>query len=106
MSAGQITQGRRIEHPDHTTEDGVEPGDYWKDDRGHWNAAAPVPRDEEGFLLSADISTWSVIEHEDGTITVSPSIFWGHGGYPVSSPDWAAKHTWHGFLEHGVWREV
>jgi hypothetical protein len=101
------TQGRRIEHLDHTTEDGIKPGDYWKDDRGHWHVAAPVPRDDDGFLLSADVSTWdSVTEHEDGTITVSPSIFWGAGGYPNSPPEWAAKHIWHGFLDRGIWRSV
>lgn len=38
----------------------------------------------------------TVTEHDDGTITVSPSILStmaDHG------------HDWHGFLEHGVWRE-
>jgi hypothetical protein len=100
------TKGRRIEHLDHTTDDGIEPGDYWKDDRGHWNVAAPVPRDDAGFLLTCDVSTWKITEHDDGTITVSPSIFWGAGGYPNSPRDWAEKHTWHGFLEHGEWRSV
>lgn len=36
------------------------------------------------------------VVHEDGTITVSPSILaLGHDGV-----------NWHGFLERGVWREV
>lgn len=35
-----------------------------------------------------------IVEHEDGTITVSPSIAMQHG------------QGWHGFLEHGVWRSV
>ena len=37
-----------------------------------------------------------ITEHEDGTITVSPSILMpaDRGLY------------WHGYLEHGVWREV
>lgn len=35
-----------------------------------------------------------VTEHEDGTITVSPSIVAPHGG------------RWHGFLRHGEWSEV
>jgi hypothetical protein len=56
--------------------------------------------------LNADVSTWKIVEHEDGTITVSPSMFFGMGGYPGYPPEWVAKHTWHGFLEHGVWREV
>jgi hypothetical protein len=99
-------KGRRVEFVDPTTDDGLEPGDYYKDDRGHWCVVAPVPRDEYGFLLTADVSTWTVTEHEDGTITVSPSIFWGEGGYPNSPPEWAVAHTWHGFLEHGEWVPV
>jgi len=99
--------GRRIENPDnYTNAPAVQPGDYWKDRAGHWHVAAPVPPDADGFLLIADVSTWSVTEHEDGTITVSPSIFWGSSGYPNSPREWAAAHTWHGWLEHGVWREA
>jgi len=100
-------KGRRIENPNNITSEPVQPGDYWKDGSGRWYVAAPVPRDEDGFLLIADVSTWkSVIEHQDGTITVSPSIFWGSSGYPNSPREWAEKHTWHGFLEHGIWRRV
>lgn len=36
------------------------------------------------------------VEHEDGTITVSPSIL-------VSNAD---GELWHGYLERGVWRQV
>jgi hypothetical protein len=38
----------------------------------------------------------TIVEHEDGTITVSPSILvtGSHG------------KQWHGYLERGVWREV
>lgn len=38
----------------------------------------------------------AVTEHEDGTITVSPSIVL----------DDFDGTTWHGFLERGVWRSV
>lgn len=41
-----------------------------------------------------------VTEHEDGTITVSPSIL------VSTSRDGQKVEVWHGFLEHGVWREV
>lgn len=37
----------------------------------------------------------SVVEHDDGTITVSPSIVLVDG-----------EDRWHGFLERGVWRSV
>lgn len=36
------------------------------------------------------VEPWRIVEHEDGTITVTPSIM-DPGG-------------WHGFLERGVWR--
>lgn len=42
-----------------------------------------------------NLGNHDVTEHDDGTITVSPSIL-------------VSDHTgelWHGFLEHGVWRE-
>lgn len=38
----------------------------------------------------------TVVEHEDGTITVSPSIL-VHPAYDAPG--------WHGYLERGVWRE-
>lgn len=39
-----------------------------------------------------------VIEHEDGTITVSPSIL-------VTSGAKKSEPTWHGWLERGIWRQ-
>jgi len=44
-----------------------------------------------------DLGNHDVTEHEDGTITVSPSIL-------VSNPQ--EGELYHGFLEHGVWREA
>lgn len=38
--------------------------------------------------------TWTITEEDDGTITVSPSIWW-------NKPE-----GWHGFLDHGIWREA
>jgi hypothetical protein len=48
--------------------------------------------------LFGNISRHSVTEHEDGTITVSPSIL-------VTSGRDGRAPSWHGFLERGVWRE-
>ena len=42
------------------------------------------------------LSNHTVMEHEDGSITVTPSILIGPAG---DSPGW------HGFLERGVFRE-
>ena len=38
------------------------------------------------------LTTWELAEHEDGTITLHPSI------HDVGTPD-----GWHGFLVRGVW---
>lgn len=69
-------------------------GQYAKWDRdGNWYAVPP------GTDLLAGLAKHRVVEHDDGTITVSPSI-------EVSSNDpTRAANYWHGFLERGIWRE-
>lgn len=42
---------------------------------------------------------WGFTEHDDGTISVSPSIF-------LQAGDSAPHASWHGYLERGVFREV
>lgn len=88
MSAGQITQGRRITQEQAWSPE-ARPGDYWKKGEGIWGIWPP------GMKEAARISKHTITEHEDGTITVSPSILF-------DSPD----YKWHGYLERGVWREV
>jgi hypothetical protein len=93
MSAGQVTQGVRLWHVDPETHlpRGSVKGDYWKDD-GVWYGWCPA--DGERNLLCT-LARHTVTEHDDGTITVSPSILCGNPG-----------RQWHGFLEHGVWRKA
>ena len=68
-------------------------GEYGKQ-HGQWYGVPPAPAD-----LHANLSNHQVVEHEDGTITVSPSIL-----VSLTYPD---QHwEWHGYLERGVWREV
>lgn len=70
---------------------GLEMGEYGKNHEGKWFCRVPSPGFGTGSLGLHDVT-----EHEDGTITVSPSILvTGHGG-----------RQWHGYLERGVWREV
>lgn len=71
---------------------GMEAGDYgyWKV-AGHWIAMSP-----NGEM--ANLSAHTITEHADGTITVSPSIGIRSG------KDLA--FSYHGYLEHGVWRDV
>lgn len=63
-------------------------GEYGKDQRGEWFAMTP-----NGYL--ANLSAHTVVEHEDGTLTVQPSI-------SVKLP--GGTELWHGFLRGGVWQ--
>jgi len=65
-----------------------ESGEYGRDANGDWFGMTP-----NGHL--AGLRLHDVTEHADGTITVSPSILVGRG----------AEQLWHGYLEHGFWRD-
>lgn len=77
-------QGKRV--PDGTEPHLLKIGEYchWKD---RWWARCP-----SGDL--GNLSGHTVHVHEDGSITVSPSIL-------ISS---RTNGEWHGWLERGVWR--
>lgn len=67
-------------------------GSYSK--RGEiWWAHCPA----EGAPI-ANLSKHTVTEHQDGTITVSPSILVKYGA--------GLNQSWHGFLEAGKWKQV
>jgi len=67
-------------------------GGYWKIN-GQWHGMTP-----NGHMCN--MSKHTVTEHEDGTITVSPSIL-----VSTTSPNKGnTVELWHGFLERGVWR--
>ncbi len=88
---GDITPGRRVRPDPSEVYFLGEPGDYYVHPAdGKWHARTP-----NSYL--ANLSRHEVVEHEDGTITVAPSIL-------VSGPN--SEERWHGFLERGVWREV
>lgn len=63
-------------------------GAYWRDAHGTW--VFVTPNGLFGSLACHDVTV-----HDDGTITVSPSIL-------------TQDHEclYHGYLEHGVWRTV
>lgn len=65
------------------------PGDYGRMRDGRWLVKSP-----RGSGHLGDLSMHTVTEHEDGTITVSPSILVTDGRAP-----------WHGYLERAVLRE-
>lgn len=70
--------------------DQVKPGDYFQQSPGHWFLCAP-----SGEHGGCNTTTWSITEHEDGSITVSPSLWFNKD-----------LNGWHGFLQRGVWRQV
>ena len=95
MSAGQITQGRRI-YPDVAGVVRLQaPGDYgFVPAQGYWYVW--IPRGLRPTRIKHN-----VVENDDATITVSPSILWDSSCDPNHPESW-----WHGYLERGVWREV
>lgn len=78
----ELTTGTRI-YPDEDGHMYFAEGDYGRHPNGTWYARPPGSH-------AGNLSSHEVVEHEDGTITVSPSILM----------------AWHGYLERGVWREV
>lgn len=77
-------------------EDGLpEPGAYGKHN-GYWYCCPPVYEGDD-LPIVGNLSGHQVIEHEDRTITVSPSIL-------ITKP--GTDDRWHGYLERGIWREV
>lgn len=86
-----MTPGRRV-YPGPDGQLRLAPGDYGQDGNGHWYFRAPV--DRMGCL-----DGHTVTEHDDGTVTVSPSILLTH------ADDSGNLVSWHGYLERGMWRE-
>ena len=90
--------GRRV-YPSVDGELRLAEGDYGRDGRGHWYCWPPATPEECCGILDGH----QVTEHEDGTITVSPSIFIEYT-VGVLSGEAGPRTSWHGFLERGVWR--
>jgi hypothetical protein len=95
-------KGRRIPGGS-SIEDVVEPGDYLllPDRHAVWcmlpnGVVNRIPVDEKGGRDAPPV--WGMVEHEDGTLTLSPSI--------NLHPTPGMHSGWHGFLERGVWRSV
>jgi hypothetical protein len=65
---------------------------YWKDEDGLWWIY--LPKCGAGVL-----SKHTIQEHDDGTVTVNPSIL-------MTGHDKGTAMQRHGYLERGKWREV
>lgn len=84
-------QGRRVRA--HEGKLKLLPGEYGIDDRGIWMCCTP-----NGNM--GDLNGHRVTEHDDFTITVSPSIL------VVVYAEGKERELWHGYLEKGIWRSV
>lgn len=84
--------GRRI-YPDAEGRLWLAPGDYGRAANGEWLARPPT---DPGQHLTGSLRNHEVTEHEDGTITVSPSIM-------ITGHDDDCAVQWHGYLRRGVW---
>jgi hypothetical protein len=81
----------------------LRPGEYGRFDQDgvfHGWHGIPAGTDPEDWMC-ANLSGHEVEEHEDGTITVKPSIL--IGGHNRQT---GARKEWHGYLERGIWRQV
>lgn len=92
----RATTGRRL--PDGARwhgENAAQPGDYWRVRvDGEWTWRCMTPNGLTGLLRQHEVT-----EHEDGTITVSPSIL-------VCWPNRSKPMRYHGFLREGVWETL
>lgn len=83
------TQGRRV--PSDTAPWDLEPGDYMVTEDGVAWVRLP------NGVGPSRLEGWGLEEHDDGTITLTPSI----QDVPADG-----SPGWHGYIERGVWREV
>ena len=81
-------KGKRV-YPDENGYMHFDEGDYGKDASGDWMARAP------GIRAAGSLVNHDVIEHDDGTITVTPSILMDSG-----------DQNYHGYLQGGEWSEA
>lgn len=78
--------GRRV-YPDKDGDLWLKEGDYGQDKNGVWLA-------RPHGCNTGNLSRHEVTEHDDYTITVTPSILI------------TGEKSWHGYLTRGVWRKV
>lgn len=85
-------QGRRV-YPNEQGQLPLAEGDYGFHPQSGWQVRPPGCR-------AGGIPNHEVTEHEDGTITVSPSIvLW-------DTNEKGTMMSWHGYLERGIWRKA
>jgi hypothetical protein len=100
--------GRRVQPNADGWLPNLEPGDYGRIAEAHraayvgrsdWHGCTP-----NGHLCN--LGGHEVVEHEDGTITASPSILVSSSRWDEQQQTMVRFQAWHGYLEKGIWREV
>lgn len=111
-------RGRRVAWPDDAypveVVNTLKAGEYAGPWRGRWFACAP-----SGEIGTIDPAMHTVEEHEDGTISVQPSLDYHLTGGMVRRTDkpndnavsgnfdalnfGTGRHNWHGWLKRGIW---
>lgn len=82
--------GKRVDADENGFIQKLSPGEYgWSPKFNYWIVMTPNGH-------AGNLSSHKVVEHEDRTITVNPSIL-------VTADK---KELWHGWLEKGVWRNA
>lgn len=102
-------KGRRVQPDEHGWPGKLEPGDYVRVAPERRGDGTEFSEDEKNAWWTkpywmccspnghiGNLERHDVVEHEDGTITVSPSILISDGRGPL----------WHGFLRRGEWSEA
>ena len=84
-----MMQGKRVDWNDGRI---LEAGEYAKSPSGVWYCCTP-----NGHM--GNLGGHTVTEHENGTISASPSILVSVTNNGKRIP------LWHGYLEKGIWRE-
>ena len=91
LQRADVMIGRRVKLGDRGLIS-LEPGDFaFCRQDGSWYGSTPT-----GDL--ANLANHQITVHEDGMISVSPSIL------VSTSRDGVPLELWHGFLDRGVWR--
>lgn len=71
---------------------------YWKVSDGSWLIHFPHKDKLLHDGIVGNLRAHTVVEHEDGTITVTPSILTTYHGAD-------GRHQVHGYLTKGIWRD-
>lgn len=95
MAAGDKTQGERRDLVDMDELLQLKPGQYGFHGESRSALWFMMPNGQIGHV---EAPPWnSIVEHENGTVTVDPSI-WNKSDDPAID--------WHGFLRAGQWEQV